>query len=208
MKHASIDNQANIVEAGVVDVRLRCGVAGHTHSPAALSHCPSSEAHAPASRPLTVRVVLLARLPDGTYVLESSARGVARTRQEQTEKIIVLPGLAILAPPRVYALRLGTGGTALFTALFIPTVVSVERQIRGSAVGCMLHVNACCRQASTMDFRELTPHTIQCERVKASRRRRALSRARDSFSGVSRCLLTSAPRRSRLTTPTSARRFG
>ncbi|GBP51436.1 hypothetical protein EVAR_37272_1 [Eumeta japonica] len=25
----------------------------------------------------------------------------------------------------------------------------VERQIRGSAVGCMLHVNACCRQAST-----------------------------------------------------------
>ncbi|GBP41347.1 hypothetical protein EVAR_84690_1 [Eumeta japonica] len=28
-------------------------------------------------------------------------------------------------------------------------------------VGCMLHVNACCRQASTMDFRELTPHTIQ-----------------------------------------------
>ncbi|GBP11287.1 hypothetical protein EVAR_92828_1 [Eumeta japonica] len=37
----------------------------------------------------------------------------------------------------------------------------VERQIRGSAVRCMLHVNACCRQASTMDFRELTPHTIQ-----------------------------------------------
>ncbi|GBP85525.1 hypothetical protein EVAR_53749_1 [Eumeta japonica] len=33
----------------------------------------------------------------------------------------------------------------------------VERQIRGSAVGCMLHVNACCRQASTMDFRDLTP---------------------------------------------------
>ncbi|GBP83755.1 hypothetical protein EVAR_65970_1 [Eumeta japonica] len=24
----------------------------------------------------------------------------------------------------------------------------MERQIRGSAVGCMLHVNACCRQAS------------------------------------------------------------
>ncbi|GBP72622.1 Zinc finger protein 782 [Eumeta japonica] len=37
----------------------------------------------------------------------------------------------------------------------------VERKIRGSAVGCMLHVNACFRQASTMDFRELTPHTIQ-----------------------------------------------
>ncbi|GBP58640.1 hypothetical protein EVAR_38879_1 [Eumeta japonica] len=37
----------------------------------------------------------------------------------------------------------------------------VERQIRGSAVGCMLHVNACCRQRSTMDFRELTPHTVQ-----------------------------------------------
>ncbi|GBP90551.1 hypothetical protein EVAR_64671_1 [Eumeta japonica] len=33
------------------------------------------------------------------------------------QKIIVLPGLAILAPPRVYALCLGTGGTALFTAL-------------------------------------------------------------------------------------------
>ncbi|GBP62038.1 hypothetical protein EVAR_54063_1 [Eumeta japonica] len=37
----------------------------------------------------------------------------------------------------------------------------VKRQIRGSAVGCMLHVNARCRQVSTMDFRELTPHTIQ-----------------------------------------------
>ncbi|GBP12214.1 hypothetical protein EVAR_6390_1 [Eumeta japonica] len=41
----------------------------------------------------------------------------AGTHQEQTEKIIVLPSLAILAPPRVYALCLGTGGTALFTAL-------------------------------------------------------------------------------------------
>ncbi|GBP15689.1 hypothetical protein EVAR_5377_1 [Eumeta japonica] len=37
----------------------------------------------------------------------------------------------------------------------------VERQIRGSAVGCVLHVDACCRQAPTMDFRELTPNTIQ-----------------------------------------------
>ncbi|GBP08749.1 hypothetical protein EVAR_7331_1 [Eumeta japonica] len=44
-------------------------------------------------------------------------RGAAGTHQEQTEKIIVLPGLAILAPSRVYALRLSTGGTALFTAL-------------------------------------------------------------------------------------------
>ncbi|GBP34336.1 hypothetical protein EVAR_7387_1 [Eumeta japonica] len=35
------------------------------------------------------------------------------------QKIIVLPGLAILAPPRVYVLCLGTGGTALFTALLI-----------------------------------------------------------------------------------------
>ncbi|GBP35132.1 hypothetical protein EVAR_28331_1 [Eumeta japonica] len=43
--------------------------------------------------------------------------GAAGTYQEQTEKIIVLSGLAILAPPRVYALCLGTGGTALFTAL-------------------------------------------------------------------------------------------
>ncbi|GBP77544.1 hypothetical protein EVAR_98997_1 [Eumeta japonica] len=34
----------------------------------------------------------------------------------------------------------------------------VERQIRGSAAGCMLHVNACCGQASIMDLRELTPH--------------------------------------------------
>ncbi|GBP76585.1 hypothetical protein EVAR_58101_1 [Eumeta japonica] len=37
----------------------------------------------------------------------------------------------------------------------------VEKQIRGSAVGCMLHVNACCRQAPVMDFRELTPQTIE-----------------------------------------------
>ncbi|GBP93308.1 hypothetical protein EVAR_66541_1 [Eumeta japonica] len=42
----------------------------------------------------------------------------------------------------------------------IVTRFVVERQIRGSAVGCMLHGNACCRQASTIDFRELTPHTI------------------------------------------------
>ncbi|GBP27903.1 hypothetical protein EVAR_14093_1 [Eumeta japonica] len=41
----------------------------------------------------------------------------------------------------------------------------VERQIRGSSVGCMLHVNACCRQASIMDFSELTPHTIQLSKL-------------------------------------------
>ncbi|GBO98424.1 UBX domain-containing protein 1 [Eumeta japonica] len=51
-------------------------------------------------------------------LLDSSTRGVAGTYVEQTEKIIVLPGLAILAPPSVYALCLGTGGRALFTALF------------------------------------------------------------------------------------------
>ncbi|GBP37768.1 hypothetical protein EVAR_29970_1 [Eumeta japonica] len=50
--------------------------------------------------------------------LDSSTRSATGTYQEQTEKIIVLPGLAILAPPRVYALCLGTGGTALFMALF------------------------------------------------------------------------------------------
>ncbi|GBP22174.1 hypothetical protein EVAR_10684_1 [Eumeta japonica] len=53
--------------------------------------------------------------------LDSSTRGTTGTYQEQTEKIIVLPGLAILAPPRVYALCLGTGGTALFTALALIT---------------------------------------------------------------------------------------
>ncbi|GBP88122.1 hypothetical protein EVAR_63930_1 [Eumeta japonica] len=46
-------------------------------------------------------------------------RGVAGTYQEQTEKIIAQTGLAILAPPRVYALCLGTGGTALVTALLV-----------------------------------------------------------------------------------------
>ncbi|GBP52713.1 hypothetical protein EVAR_43914_1 [Eumeta japonica] len=46
--------------------------------------------------------------------LDSSTKGAAGTYQE---KIIVLPGLAILAFPRIYALCLGTGGTALFTAL-------------------------------------------------------------------------------------------
>ncbi|GBP78904.1 hypothetical protein EVAR_55943_1 [Eumeta japonica] len=51
----------------------------------------------------------------------SKYRGAAGTCQKQTEKIIVLPGLAILAPPRVYALCLGTGGTALFTALAVVT---------------------------------------------------------------------------------------
>ncbi|GBP39058.1 hypothetical protein EVAR_89280_1 [Eumeta japonica] len=53
----------------------------------------------------------------GAYALESNTRGAAGTYQKQTEKIVVLPGLTILAPPRVYALCLGTGGTALFTAL-------------------------------------------------------------------------------------------
>ncbi|GBP46728.1 hypothetical protein EVAR_86981_1 [Eumeta japonica] len=38
-------------------------------------------------------------------------------QREPNRKIIVLPGLAILAPPRVYALCLGTGGTVRFTAL-------------------------------------------------------------------------------------------
>ncbi|GBP20598.1 hypothetical protein EVAR_93712_1 [Eumeta japonica] len=51
--------------------------------------------------------------------LYSNTRGAAGTYQEQTEKIIILPGLAILAPPRVYALCLGTGGTALFMALLV-----------------------------------------------------------------------------------------
>ncbi|GBP48831.1 hypothetical protein EVAR_8439_1 [Eumeta japonica] len=49
--------------------------------------------------------------------LDSSTRGAAGTHQKQTEKIIVLSSLAILAPHRVYALCLGTGGTAVFTAL-------------------------------------------------------------------------------------------
>ncbi|GBP03682.1 hypothetical protein EVAR_2427_1 [Eumeta japonica] len=49
--------------------------------------------------------------------ITSDGGGAAGTYQEQTEKIIVLSGLAILAPPRVYALCLGTSGTALFTAL-------------------------------------------------------------------------------------------
>ncbi|GBP87888.1 hypothetical protein EVAR_63827_1 [Eumeta japonica] len=44
-------------------------------------------------------------------------RGAPETYEEQTEKNNSLPGLAILAPSRVYALTLGTGGTALFTAL-------------------------------------------------------------------------------------------
>ncbi|GBP29937.1 hypothetical protein EVAR_18417_1 [Eumeta japonica] len=35
----------------------------------------------------------------------------------------------------------------LINSVHVPRFV-VERQIRGSAVGCMLHVNACCRQAS------------------------------------------------------------
>ncbi|GBP95925.1 hypothetical protein EVAR_67413_1 [Eumeta japonica] len=47
----------------------------------------------------------------------ASIYAMAALEKEQTEKIIVLPGLAILAPPRVYALCLGTVGTALFTAL-------------------------------------------------------------------------------------------
>ncbi|GBP91053.1 hypothetical protein EVAR_56136_1 [Eumeta japonica] len=46
-----------------------------------------------------------------------NSQDAAGTYQEQTEKIVVLSDLAILAPPRVYALCLGTGGTALFTAL-------------------------------------------------------------------------------------------
>ncbi|GBP31938.1 hypothetical protein EVAR_18477_1 [Eumeta japonica] len=50
--------------------------------------------------------------------LDSSTRGAAGTYKEQTEQIIVLPGLANLAP-RVDVLRLITGDTALFTALIM-----------------------------------------------------------------------------------------
>ncbi|GBP46963.1 hypothetical protein EVAR_30995_1 [Eumeta japonica] len=35
----------------------------------------------------------------GAYVLESNTKGAAGTYQKQTEKIIVVPGLTILAPP-------------------------------------------------------------------------------------------------------------
>ncbi|GBP87486.1 Scolexin B [Eumeta japonica] len=55
-----------------------------------------------------------------------SAGGAAGTHQEQTEKIIVLPGLAILATLTVYALCLGTGGTALFTLPVDAPNLSVE----------------------------------------------------------------------------------
>ncbi|GBP75291.1 hypothetical protein EVAR_47328_1 [Eumeta japonica] len=54
--------------------------------------------------------------------LDSSTKGAVGTYQEQTEKLIVLPGLAILAPSRVYALCLGTGGTALFTPLLMEAI--------------------------------------------------------------------------------------
>ncbi|GBP97819.1 hypothetical protein EVAR_71500_1 [Eumeta japonica] len=37
----------------------------------------------------------------------------------------------------------------------------MEEEIRGSAVGCMLHVNACCGQVFIMNFHELTPHTLE-----------------------------------------------
>ncbi|GBP19710.1 hypothetical protein EVAR_8870_1 [Eumeta japonica] len=40
----------------------------------------------------------------------------------------------------------------------------VKRQIRGSAVGCMLHVNACCRQASP--HRELKSVAIDITNLK------------------------------------------
>ncbi|GBP24808.1 hypothetical protein EVAR_14141_1 [Eumeta japonica] len=63
-------------------------------------------------RPPTASRLKGPRKQKSACVLESSTRGAARTRQERTEKIIVLPGLAIRAPPRVYALRLGTGATA------------------------------------------------------------------------------------------------
>ncbi|GBP77358.1 Malignant T-cell-amplified sequence 1 homolog [Eumeta japonica] len=64
--------------------------------------------------------------------LDSSTRGAAGTYQEQTEKITVLPGLAITAPPRAYALCLGTDGTALFTALY--KCVYSERHVPISGV--------------------------------------------------------------------------
>ncbi|GBP48243.1 hypothetical protein EVAR_96832_1 [Eumeta japonica] len=54
--------------------------------------------------------------------LDSNTRSAAGTYQEQTKKIIVLPGPAILAPPGVYPLCLDTGGTALFTALHATVV--------------------------------------------------------------------------------------
>ncbi|GBP77860.1 hypothetical protein EVAR_64443_1 [Eumeta japonica] len=55
----------------------------------------------------------------GALKYPNSNRGAAGTYQEQTEKIIVLPGLAILTPPKAYALRLGTGNIALYAALLL-----------------------------------------------------------------------------------------
>ncbi|GBP58040.1 hypothetical protein EVAR_39756_1 [Eumeta japonica] len=57
---------------------------------------------------------------------ESCTRGAAGNHQELIEKIIVLPGLAILAPTRVYTLCLGTGSTALFTALDIRYILEIR----------------------------------------------------------------------------------
>ncbi|GBP35779.1 hypothetical protein EVAR_20633_1 [Eumeta japonica] len=65
--------------------------------------------------------------------LDSNTRGAAGTYQEQTEKIMVLPGLAILAPPRVYALCLDTGGTALFTAVTGSMLTLLFRQTLNAA---------------------------------------------------------------------------
>ncbi|GBP47372.1 hypothetical protein EVAR_38974_1 [Eumeta japonica] len=66
--------------------------------------------------------------------LDSSTRSATGTYQEQTEKIIVLPGPAILAPPRVYALCLGTSGTALFTALDASEAKGLRAAAKRSAV--------------------------------------------------------------------------
>lgn len=48
------------------------------------------------------------------YLLESSTRAAAGTCPEQTQKLVILHGRAILAPTRVYA---WAPGTALCTAL-------------------------------------------------------------------------------------------
>ncbi|GBP63341.1 hypothetical protein EVAR_41929_1 [Eumeta japonica] len=69
--------------------------------------------------------------------LGGGRRGITHRRSGNSsganQKVIVLPGLAILAPPRVYALCLGTGGTALClgtggTALFTALLIGDERR--------------------------------------------------------------------------------
>ncbi|GBP71357.1 hypothetical protein EVAR_57742_1 [Eumeta japonica] len=89
--------------------------------------------------------------------------GRSGTYQEQTEKIIDLPDLGILAPPRVYALCLGTAAALIGRGHVCAALLSLTLGLRDNALHrYSLPYSSCCapptRDLSTRQLAHLTFH--------------------------------------------------